>query len=277
MMVPRVPLRVLLASAPADAVDLLEKLLVLNPHKRLTAEQALEHPYVKAFHKPEREPALDHDVVPTLSDAIQLSVEEYRNKLYEVIAEQSGRINQNHLKSPSKFSSSLRPPESSDKGTTTINKNSSSRNIPKTKSSGDLISVESHSSSKNLEVAQHHLHRGGSCKKVSSTSAPGDIVPSSRTSSYRSSPAAVCTAPSDRKVVLMTRHSDDHVLRRETSKSFKTPSVNKSISSSNLPRSYSGHALVKMSTSSSESSAESTTCKGIKIHFKHLIIFKINI
>lgn len=274
MMVPRVPLRVLLASAPADAVDLLEKLLVLNPHKRLTAEQALEHPYVKAFHKPEREPALDHDVVPTLSDAIQLSVEEYRNKLYEVIAEQSGRINQNHLKSPSKFSSSLRPPESSDKGTTTtINKNSSlSRNIPKTKSSGDLISVESHSSSKNLEVVQHHhhLHRGGSCKKVSSTSAPGDIVPSSRTSSYRSSPSAAATPPDRNKVVLMTRHSDDHVLRRETSKSFKTPSVNKSISSSNLPRSYSGHALVKMSTSSSESSAESTTCKGIYLFFKSI-------
>ena len=88
MTVAKQPLKTLLASAPPQAVDLLEKLLVLNPHKRLTAQQALEHPYVKAFHKPEREPALDHDVVPTLSDAIQLSVEEYRNKLYQVIAQQ---------------------------------------------------------------------------------------------------------------------------------------------------------------------------------------------
>lgn len=88
MTVAKQPLKSLLASAPPQAVDLLEKLLVLNPHKRLTAQQALEHPYVKAFHKPEREPALDHDVVPTLSDAIQLSVEEYRNKLYQVIAQQ---------------------------------------------------------------------------------------------------------------------------------------------------------------------------------------------
>ena len=88
MMVPKQPLRTLLAAAPLEAVDLLEKLLVLNPDKRLTAEQALEHPYVRAFHKPEREPALDHDVVPTLSDAIQLTVDEYRTKLYEVIAQQ---------------------------------------------------------------------------------------------------------------------------------------------------------------------------------------------
>ena len=88
MTVPKQPLKNLLAAADPKAVDLLEKLLVLNPLKRLTAEQALEHPYVIAFHKPEREPALDHDVVPTLSDAIQLSVDEYRNKLYEVIAQQ---------------------------------------------------------------------------------------------------------------------------------------------------------------------------------------------
>lgn len=33
-----------------DALDLLKKLLVFNPNQRLTAEEALQHPYMKDFH-----------------------------------------------------------------------------------------------------------------------------------------------------------------------------------------------------------------------------------
>ena len=36
------------------------------------------------FHNPAEEKVIGHDVVPPLSDDIQLSVEEYRSKLYEV-------------------------------------------------------------------------------------------------------------------------------------------------------------------------------------------------
>ncbi|XP_030332421.1 mitogen-activated protein kinase 15 [Strigops habroptila] len=78
---------ILPSSTPLPALDLLKKLLVFNPDKRLTAEEALQHPYVKRFHCPAREPSLDHDVVLPLGDDIQLSVAEYRNKLYEMILE----------------------------------------------------------------------------------------------------------------------------------------------------------------------------------------------
>lgn len=45
--VQKVPLRNVVGSdVPEDALDLLNQLLVFNPHKRLTAEQALEHDYV---------------------------------------------------------------------------------------------------------------------------------------------------------------------------------------------------------------------------------------
>lgn len=40
------PLKEVLAGAPSDAIDLVEKLLVFSPDKRLTAEEALKHPYV---------------------------------------------------------------------------------------------------------------------------------------------------------------------------------------------------------------------------------------
>jgi len=40
-------LKELLQHAPPDGIDLVCKLLVFNPHKRLTAAQALEHSYVQ--------------------------------------------------------------------------------------------------------------------------------------------------------------------------------------------------------------------------------------
>ncbi|XP_030644997.1 mitogen-activated protein kinase 15 [Chanos chanos] len=85
---PQVPLDELLqSSAPPDALDLLQRLLVFNPDKRLTAEQALQHPYVAKFHNPAKEPSLDYDVILPVDDDVQLSVTQYRNKLYEMILE----------------------------------------------------------------------------------------------------------------------------------------------------------------------------------------------
>ncbi|XP_074542810.1 mitogen-activated protein kinase 15 [Halichoeres trimaculatus] len=94
---PQVPLEDLLQpSVPPDALDLLKGLLVFNPDKRLTAEQALKHPYVARFHSPTKEPALNYDVVLPVDDDIQLSVVQYRNKLYEMMLER--RTNQGILK-----------------------------------------------------------------------------------------------------------------------------------------------------------------------------------
>ncbi|NWZ13413.1 MK15 kinase, partial [Agelaius phoeniceus] len=79
------------SSTPLPALDLLKKLLVFNPDKRLTAEEALQHPYVSRFHCPAREPSLDFDVILPLGDDVQLSVAEYRNKLYEMILEKKSK------------------------------------------------------------------------------------------------------------------------------------------------------------------------------------------
>ncbi|KAK2886892.1 hypothetical protein QQF64_014198 [Cirrhinus molitorella] len=85
---PQVPLdEILPASVPPDALDLVQRLLVFNPDKRLSAEEALQHPYVSKFHNPAREPSLVYDVILPVDDDIQLSVTQYRNKLYEMILE----------------------------------------------------------------------------------------------------------------------------------------------------------------------------------------------
>ncbi|XP_072226495.1 mitogen-activated protein kinase 15 [Leuresthes tenuis] len=115
---PQVPLEDLLQpSVPPDALDLLRDLLVFNPDKRLTAEQALQHPYVARFHNPAKEPALNYDVVLAVDDDVQLSVVQYRNKLYEMILE--SRTNQGILRLPKDgccASSSEKPNVWHDKG-----------------------------------------------------------------------------------------------------------------------------------------------------------------
>lgn len=40
----------------AEAIDLLEKMLAFDPMKRITAEEALSHPYLASYHDPTDEP-----------------------------------------------------------------------------------------------------------------------------------------------------------------------------------------------------------------------------
>lgn len=48
--------------ANADAVDLLSKMLILDPNRRMTVEQALEHPYLASLHDTALEPLAESQV-----------------------------------------------------------------------------------------------------------------------------------------------------------------------------------------------------------------------
>lgn len=86
----------------ADALDLVNQLLVFNPMKRLTAEEALEHQYVSRFHDPAEEIEMNSSIVIPLNDDVRLAVDDYRNKLYEIMS--------NHVSS--KKISSVKPSKS---------------------------------------------------------------------------------------------------------------------------------------------------------------------
>ncbi|OWK04162.1 hypothetical protein Celaphus_00016127 [Cervus elaphus hippelaphus] len=75
---------------PPDALDLLSRLLVFAPHKRLSAAQALQHPYVQRFHCPAREWTLGGAVRLPVQEGAQLSAAEYRRRLYKMILERRG-------------------------------------------------------------------------------------------------------------------------------------------------------------------------------------------
>ncbi|KAL0078906.1 hypothetical protein F4703DRAFT_1778270 [Phycomyces blakesleeanus] len=58
---PKVPFQNLYPKANPLAIDLLNKLLTFDPAKRMTVEEALEHPYLSTYHDEDDEPAHQHN------------------------------------------------------------------------------------------------------------------------------------------------------------------------------------------------------------------------
>jgi mitogen-activated protein kinase 15 len=78
-------LKSLCKNASNNALDLLTKLLHFNPSKRITVEEALEHPFVEAFHVADQEIVSDKTIKIPMDDNTKYSVKEYRQKLYDDI------------------------------------------------------------------------------------------------------------------------------------------------------------------------------------------------
>ena len=69
--------------ANPDAVDLLYKMLEFNPKKRITVEQALEHPYLANLHDPSVEPASEPAPYEFSFEDEELEENQLRAKVWE--------------------------------------------------------------------------------------------------------------------------------------------------------------------------------------------------
>ena len=61
------------------------QLLVFNPEKRPSAESCLTHSYVARFNSKKDNLKLGYNVIPPINDDVQLTVDEYRQRLYAMI------------------------------------------------------------------------------------------------------------------------------------------------------------------------------------------------
>lgn len=74
----KVPMGEMFPSAPADALDLLDKMLDMNPETRITVEDALQHPFLESMHDPEDEPAFEGSIDFTFEEDSNLTLEKVK-------------------------------------------------------------------------------------------------------------------------------------------------------------------------------------------------------
>lgn len=81
-------------NATHEELDLLSKLLQINPSKRIEVDEALEHPYVAAFHEQYKDTEIvrDKPIQIPIDDNVKYSVKEYRQKLYDDILRRKKEI-----------------------------------------------------------------------------------------------------------------------------------------------------------------------------------------
>jgi len=79
------PLASIFPNCDEDGLDLLAKLLQFNPDKRITAEEALKHPWVTQFHNADEEIICSKPVEIPINDNKKFSVAAYREELYNTV------------------------------------------------------------------------------------------------------------------------------------------------------------------------------------------------
>lgn len=82
-----------------NAIDLMTKLLQFNPKNRLTAEEALEHPFVAKFHDPKEEIICDRKIRIPLDDTKKFTLNIYRQKLYDIVMQRKMEIRKHIMES----------------------------------------------------------------------------------------------------------------------------------------------------------------------------------
>lgn len=79
-----IPLTERFKDVEPDAVDLLSKMLVFDPRKRITAAEALSHPYLAPYHDPTDEPVAEEKFDWSFNNA-DLPVENWKIMMYSEI------------------------------------------------------------------------------------------------------------------------------------------------------------------------------------------------
>ena len=61
-----------------EALDLLDRMLDLNPETRIKVEEALNHPFLESMHDPEDEPCFEGSIDFTFEEDPSLNVEKLK-------------------------------------------------------------------------------------------------------------------------------------------------------------------------------------------------------
>lgn len=82
----KVPLEELFPGIPRDALDLLDKMLDLNPVRRITVEDALNHPFLASMHDPDDEPSFEGTIDFSFEEDPSLNLEKLKRLILKEIS-----------------------------------------------------------------------------------------------------------------------------------------------------------------------------------------------
>jgi len=82
MEAPRRSIEKRFAGASLEFIDFLQVVLQMNPHKRLTTQEALEHPHMGNFHNPDDEPSFGRRISLPVPDHQLLTATRYQIQIY---------------------------------------------------------------------------------------------------------------------------------------------------------------------------------------------------
>jgi len=139
----------LFPKASPIALDLLKRTLEFNPEKRITADEALKHPYVAQFHNEGDEPACEKEIKITIDDDVKYTIEDYRNQVYTDIV--ARRKEKNRLRKLAKKDSKKSTEKTKSKSSSKSSKEKEKDGSKKTKKSS---SSKSKSKSKDKDEAK---------------------------------------------------------------------------------------------------------------------------
>eukprot|EP01103_Thecamoeba_quadrilineata_P018958 TRINITY_DN7497_c0_g1_i1.p1 TRINITY_DN7497_c0_g1~~TRINITY_DN7497_c0_g1_i1.p1 ORF type:complete len:424 (+),score=97.47 TRINITY_DN7497_c0_g1_i1:56-1327(+) len=142
------PLSDLFPNASAQALELLKLTLEFNPEKRITAEQALAHPYLSQFHNPSDEPACEREIKIAIDDDRKFSISDYRTHLYNDIV---AKRKEKKRKKKSSSSSGKEKEGGKSRSHSSGKTKSKSKEGSKTKSSSSSSSKKSSSKTKDKD------------------------------------------------------------------------------------------------------------------------------
>jgi len=82
MEAPRQSIQKRFVGASHEFIDFLQVILQMNPEKRLTAPEALEHPHMANFHNPDDEPTFGRRISLPIPDHQMMTAVRYRVQIY---------------------------------------------------------------------------------------------------------------------------------------------------------------------------------------------------
>merc|ERR1719296_148994 len=90
------PLNEMFPTASYEALDLMRICMQFNPDRRLSAKEALRHPYVVQFHNPEDEYDCERPIRIPIDDNTKLTVHDYRDRLYNEVLKKKKEQRRSH-------------------------------------------------------------------------------------------------------------------------------------------------------------------------------------